>query len=304
MKILLLGANGQVGQELRQTLQPLGDVVAWGRQQLDLAQLEGIQPAIAQQAPDIIVNAAAYTAVDRAESESELAYIVNAEAPCEIAKAVAQQGATLVHISTDYVFSGDASTPYLETADTHPLGEYGRSKLAGEEAVRSCCDRHCIIRTAWVYGAKGPGNFVKTMLRLGRTRPELRVVADQVGSPTWSRDLAQAIANCIAKLQPDASLGESYYGTYHYTNSGVASWYDFAVAIFEEARHLTDLAVERVIPISTANYPTPAQRPHYSVLDTSKISQLLNQAPPHWRHSLHLMLAELLVPQPEPISSD
>ena len=280
MKILLLGANGQVGQELRQTLHPLGNVVAWGRQQLDLTQLDGIQPAIARVEPDIIVNAAAYTAVDRAESESELAYVVNEKAPCEIAAAASEAGAALVHISTDYVFSGEASTPYLETVTPEPLGEYGRSKLAGEEAIRSRCDRHCIVRTAWVYGAKGTGNFVKTMLRLGRERPELRVVADQMGSPTWSRDLAGAIATCLPNLLPDSAAGTSIYGTYHYSNSGVASWYDFAIAIFEEAGSQIDLAVERVLPISTADYPTPARRPHYSVLNTTKISQLLHQSPP------------------------
>ena len=214
-----------------------------------------------------------------------------------IAQAAADLGAALVHISTDYVFAGDAGLPYLETAATHPLGIYGSSKLKGEEGIRTCCDRHCIIRTAWVYGAKGSGNFVKTMLRLGKDRPELKVVADQVGSPTWSKDLARAIAECIPKLGGDT------YGTYHYTNSGVASWYDFAVAIFEEARNLAPLAIERVLPIPTADYPTPARRPHYSVLDTSKMTRLLGAPPPHWRHSLRLMLAELLgstAPTPDP----
>lgn len=300
MNILLLGADGQVGQELQQTLQPLGSVVAWGRQQLDLSQLDTIQPAIAQAKPDVIVNAAAYTAVDRAESEPELAHTINGEAPGEIAKAAAALEATLIHISTDYVFAGDASTPYQPTSVPGPLGEYGRSKLAGEVAVRAHCDRHCIVRTAWVYGAKGAGNFVKTMLRLGKERSELRVVADQVGSPTWSLDLAAAIADSISHLHPQiaeqstSSEQTDPYGTYHYTNSGVASWYDFAVAIFEEAAQFTDLAIERVIPIPTADYPTPAHRPHYSVLDTGQMSQLLGHQPPHWRHSLRSMLAELL----------
>ncbi len=303
MTILLLGADGQVGQELQQTLQPLGTVVAWGRQQLDLSQLDTIQPAIAQVKPDTIVNAAAYTAVDRAESEPELAYTINGEAPGRIAQAAAALEATLIHISTDYVFAGDASTPYQPTSVPGPLGEYGRSKLAGEAAVRAHCDRHCIVRTAWVYGAKGAGNFVKTMLRLGKDRSELRVVADQVGSPTWSFDLAQAIADSIPHLHPQLSDGAGdidpaalaeHYGTYHYTNSGVASWYDFAVAIFEEAAQFSDLAVERVVPITTADYPTPAPRPHYSVLDTRKMSQLLAHTPPHWRQSLRSMLTELL----------
>lgn len=308
MNILLLGADGQVGQELNQTLQPLGVTVAWGRQQLDLTQLDSIQPAIIEQSPDIIVNAAAYTAVDRAESEPELAYTINGKAPGKIARAATELGAPLIHISTDYVFAGDASTPYQPTSDPGPLGEYGRSKLAGEEAIRAHCDRHCIVRTAWVYGAKGAGNFVKTMLRLGRERTELRVVADQVGSPTWSVDLAQAIASSLPLLQDPSSEArlsgntsmQSYpYGTYHYTNSGVASWYDFAVAIFEEAAQLSDLAIEQVTPITTADYPTPARRPHYSVLDTSTMSQLIGYTPPHWRHSLRSMLAELLAPGTE-----
>ena len=300
MNILLLGANGQVGQELNQTLQPLGHVAAWGRQRLDLSRLDTIQSAIIEQAPDIIVNAAAYTAVDRAENEPDLAHAINGKAPGEIARAATAIEATLVHISTDYVFAGDASTPYLITSEPSPLGEYGRSKLAGEEAVRADCDRHCIVRTAWVYGAKGTGNFVKTMLRLGQERAELRVVADQVGTPTWSLDLARAIAGSIPYLQSQSSENSSMpanaYGTYHYTNSGVASWYDFAVAIFEEARQFTDLAVERVIPITTADFPTPARRPHYSVLDTGKMSQLLGYCPPHWRQSLRSMLVELLAP--------
>ena len=288
MKILLLGCNGQVGQELQETLAPLGTVVAWGRQQFDLARLEGAKEAILQQAPETIVNAAAYTAVDRAEGEPELANIVNGEALQPIATAASELGATLVHVSTDYVFAGDAGVPYLETDTPHPLGIYGSSKLRGEEMVRACCDRHCIVRTAWVYGANGSGNFVKTMLRLGKDRRQLNVVADQVGSPTWSKDLARAIAACIPKL------GEETYGTYHYTNSGVASWYDFAVAIFEEARHRTPLEIERVLPISTAEYPTPARRPHYSVLSTAKMTRLLEEPPPHWRQSLRHMLTELL----------
>lgn len=302
MNILLLGADGQVGQELNQTLQPLGTVVTWGRQQLDLARLDSIQPAILEQAPDIIVNAAAYTAVDRAERESERAYTINGKAPGEMARSATALGATLIHISTDYVFAGDASTPYHPTSNPAPLGEYGRSKLAGEEAVRALCDRHCIVRTAWVYGAKGAGNFVKTMLRLGHERTELRVVADQVGSPTWSADLARALASSIPLLHsrsPELSSAQSPYGTYHYTNSGVASWYDFAVAIFEEAAQFSDLAIERVIPIATADYPTPARRPHYSVLDTGTMSQLLGHTPPHWRHSLRSMLSELLASETE-----
>ncbi|WP_017324475.1 dTDP-4-dehydrorhamnose reductase [Synechococcus sp. PCC 7336] len=290
MRILLLGSNGQVGRELQQPLAALGTVTCWGRQQLDLTQVETIRPAIEQLRPDAIVNAAAYTAVDRAESELAVAQTVNGEAPGQLALAAAAVGATLVHLSTDYVFAGDRGSPYLETDPTGPLGAYGQTKWAGEEAIRQHCDRHCILRTAWVYGAKGQSNFVKTMLRLGQSREELRVVADQVGSPTWAKDIAEAIAACLPKLGPDT------YGTYHYTNSGVASWYDLAVAIFEEARAIDHgpLQIRRVEPIATADYPTPARRPSYSVLATAKIARLLGQAPPHWRASLRQMLQEYL----------
>ena len=294
MRILLLGSEGQVGQELQRTLAPLGEVVAWGRDDLDLVDLDRIEPQIIAFAPEAIVNAAAYTAVDRAESETELAMAVNGEAPGHLAAAADRLGAKLIHISTDYVFAGDRGSPYLETDATAPLGAYGETKLAGEVAIRDRCRSHCIIRTAWVYGAEGAGNFVKTMIQLGRSRQELRVVADQVGSPTWAADIAAAIATCLPKLGPDT------YGTYHYTNSGVASWYDFAVAIFEEA-HLIEAAsdrqtlqVQRVVPITTADYPTPAKRPSYSVLSTTKISQLLGNPPPHWRQSLRQMLTEYL----------
>jgi dTDP-4-dehydrorhamnose reductase len=287
MHILLIGCRGQVGQELQQTLAPLGQLTAWGRQELDLTQLEAIPAAIAALRPDVIVNASAYTAVDRAEGESDLADVANAKAPGQLGQAAAEIGATLVHISTDYVFDGRQSSPYCETDGTNPLGVYGASKLAGEEAIRAVCPRHVILRTAWVYGAQG-NNFVKTMLRLGGDRDVLRVVSDQVGSPTWARDIAGAICQTIPQL------GTETFGTYHYTNSGVASWYDFAVAIFEEARTLgLPLKVQQVIPIATADYPTPARRPAYSVLACAKIAKVLGQPAPHWRESLRCMLREL-----------
>ena len=283
-KILLTGINGQVGQELQQTLIPLGEIIGVNRQQLDLSQPEQIKEAIATIQPDIIVNAAAYTAVDKAETETELAMAINATAPKLIAEAASKIKATVVHISTDYVFNGKNHRPYTEIDLTDPLGIYGKSKLLGEEAVRKQCDRHLIIRTAWVYGARGHGNFVKTMLRLGAERKELRVVADQIGSPTWSYDLANGIAQIL-------SLSNLPLGIYHFTNSGVTSWYDFAVAIFEEARKIGfSLKIEHISPITTADYPTPAQRPYYSVLDKQKISKLLGEHPPYWRTSLVAML--------------
>jgi dTDP-4-dehydrorhamnose reductase len=287
-RILLTGANGQVGEELKQTLAPLGEVIAVDRTSLDLANPDAIRAVVQNAQPHLIVNAAAYTAVDQAESELELANLVNGKAPEILAKAAADLDASLIHISTDYVFDGNGCTPYLENYPTHPLGAYGQSKLLGEEAVRSHCPKHMIIRTAWVYGVQGKGNFVKTMLRVGAQRDELRVVTDQVGAPTWAKDLALAIAQLAPQLTLDTA------GTYHYTNSGVCSWYDFAVAIFAEAKALgLPLQVQQVIPITTAEYPLPARRPAFSVLSLKKISALLGGHPPYWRDSLCKMLIEL-----------
>jgi dTDP-4-dehydrorhamnose reductase len=287
-RILLTGVTGQVGQDLQNTLAPLGEVVSVGRDEVDFSQLEAVWRVMESAKPDVIVNSAAYTAVDKAESEPELAKRVNGLAPGILAKAAQEIGSRLVHISTDYVFDGSQSSPYLETDATHPLGAYGESKLMGEEAVRGACDSHMIVRTAWVYGVGGRGNFVKTMLRLGAEREELRVVTDQIGAPTWSKDLAEAIAQMIPKLSNETA------GTYHYTNSGVCSWYDFAVAIFEEASQLGfPLKIQRVVPITTPEYPTPARRPAFSVLSLKKTSELLGTYPPHWRASLRQMLAAL-----------
>ena len=288
-KILLIGITGQVGQELQQTLTSLGEVIGVSRQQLDLSQPDQIRHRIAEIKPNLIVNAAAYTAVDKSESEPDLAMTINASAPKEIAIAAQDIGATLLHISTDYVFNGRNHTPYLETDQTDPLGVYGKSKLLGEIGVRENCARHIILRTAWVYGARGHGNFVKTMLRLGAARSELKVVADQIGSPTWSYDIAVAITQLLSKSLDDLSIK----GTYHYTNSGVASWYDLAVATFAEAKQLGfPLKVEQVLPITTADFPTPTQRPAYSVLSKTKITTATGVYPPYWRDSLKKMLAE------------
>lgn len=287
-RILLTGANGQVGEELRQTLASLGDVTAIDRTTWDLADPEAIRPIAIAAQPDLIVNAAAYTAVDKAESELELAHLINGKAPQILAETAAQLGAGFIHISTDYVFDGKSSSPYLDTDPTNPLGAYGQSKLAGEAAIRATCPQHLILRTAWVYGVQGKGNFVKTMLRVGAQREELRVVTDQIGAPTWAKDLAIAIAQLAPQLTPETA------GTYHYTNSGVCSWYDFAIAIFEEATAIgLPLQVQRVVPISTEEYPTPARRPAFSVLSLRKTSALLGAPPPHWRESLRKMLAEL-----------
>ena len=289
MKILLLGCQGQVGQELKLTLPSLGTVVAWDRTNLDLTNLESIVPAVVNQQPDVIVNAAAYTAVDRAESEPDLAHRINTAAPEKLAQAATACGSSLVHISTDYVFDGQQNRPYLPDAEPHPLGVYGQSKHAGEMAVQSTTECYAILRTAWVYGAKGKGNFVKTMLRLGAERDHIRVVYDQVGTPTWSHDIAEAITALIPKLN------KKTYGIYHYTNSGAVSWYDFAIAIFEEARAMGySLQLSHVQPITSDQYPTPTNRPAYSVLGCEKLAQLLDTTASHWRSSLRKMLKEYL----------
>ncbi|HLO52139.1 MAG TPA: dTDP-4-dehydrorhamnose reductase [Kamptonema sp.] len=286
MKILLTGSSGQLAQELQPILLSKGEVIAGDRTLLDLSQPESIRQLMEKLKPDLVVNSGAYTAVDKAESEPELANAVNGIAPGILAEECEKRGATLIHISTDYVFGGNQGYPYCETDATNPLGIYGQSKLAGELSIKDASSQHIIIRTAWVYGNGGKGNFVKTMLRLGKDREEIKVVADQIGSPTWTGDLAGAICQIISHIKPEN------FGTYQYTNSGVASWYDFAIAIFEEAKQLGfPLKVQRVIPITTPEYPTPAKRPAYSVLSSAKISSLLGHYPPHWREGLRQMLA-------------
>lgn len=290
MKVLLVGAGGQVGQELEALLAADQEVtlLACDRASLDLTQPQAMAERVQAFVPEVIINAAAYTAVDRAESEPELAEAVNALAPGYLAQAATQVQAQLVHISTDYVFDGRQSVPYREDSPCNPLGVYGRTKRAGEEAVIAGCDRSVILRTAWVYGAKGKGNFAKTILRLSQERDHLRVVYDQVGTPTWTRDIAGAIAQILPHLGPDT------YGTYHFTNSGVSSWYDFAVEIVALAASMgVPLTLQQVEPITTADYPTPAQRPAYSVMGCEKIADLLGHKPPHWRQSLSKMMAEL-----------
>lgn len=293
-RILLTGIDGQLGKELQRILAPIGEVIGVGRQGMDLAQPDNIRQVIGEVKPDLIVNAAAYTAVDKAQSETELAQSINAVAPTIMATELERTGGVLIHVSTDYVFDGHKNTPYLEDDIPNPISIYGQSKLAGEEGIRQVSTSYIILRTAWVYGTYGKSNFVKTMLRLGAERDEIRVVADQVGSPTWTYDLASAISTLGEKVASDPTQISTLAGVYHFTNSGVASWYDFAVAIFEEAQQLGyKLKVQRVVPITTSDYPTPAQRPAYSVLSTSKISAVLGNHPPHWRRGLRQMLSIL-----------
>jgi dTDP-4-dehydrorhamnose reductase len=298
-RILLIGGHGQVGRELELLLP---GAVSLARPEIDLAQPDRLREVIRSAAPSLIINAAAYTAVDRAESEPELAQLVNGTAPTVMAEEADRLGAGLIHLSTDYVFDGQKNTPYLASDPTGPTSIYGRTKLAGEVGIRATGCQHVILRTAWVYGVYGTGNFVKTMLRLGREREQLKVVVDQIGSPTWARHIAETVVALGAQLQPEAFPGvnsaatavQAGSGTYHFTNSGVTSWYDFAVAIFEEARQLGwPLKVNQVLPIATADYPTPAQRPAYSVLSGQEISAILGEYPAHWRQALRQMLTQL-----------
>ena len=286
-KVLLIGAKGQVGQELQVTLPHWGEVISIGREELDLTNSEKIGQLIREIHPDYLVNAAAYTAVDKAETEPDLAYSINSIAPKIMAESAEKIKAKFLHISTDYVFDGRKNTPYLETDLTNPLGVYGQSKLRGEEEIKTVNSQAIILRTAWVYGSYGKSNFVKTMLRLGKEREELKVVVDQLGSPTWSKDIAAAITQLLINDDNPA-------GIYNFTNSGVASWFDLTKAIFEEAKISgIPLKIQRVIPITTAEYPTPAVRPAYSVLSSQKISQQLGYIPPYWRDSLKAMLTQL-----------
>ena len=292
MKLLLLGGNGQVGRELRRSLRPLGDVVVATRDgadadiAADFAAPASLAMLVRDITPDVVVNAAAYTAVDAAEADAEAAFLVNADAPAAIATACAGIGARLVHYSTDYVFDGGARRPYREDDATAPLGVYGASKLAGEEAIRASGARHAILRTAWVYAAHGK-NFLRTMLRLAGERDELRVVADQVGAPTPAAWIADATADV---LHGDADAS----GTWHLVADGQTSWHGFAEAIMAEAQAPGLLArVPRVLPITTADYPTPAKRPAYSVLDTTKLRRDFGIAPPDWRDGLRATLREM-----------
>ncbi len=289
MKIMLFGANGQVGRELCRSLASLGEVVATTRSGMledgtscETADFDAPQslPALIQRiAPDVVVNAAAYTAVDRAESDREAAFRANAEAPQRIAEACAARDALLVHYSTDYVFDGTATQPYREDDATTPLGVYGESKLAGEQAIQASGARHLIFRTAWVYAAHGK-NFMRTMLRLAAERDELRVVADQIGTPTPAALIADVTAMALARPF-DRS------GVWHLTAVGETTWHGFAEAIFVAA-HARGLIsrVPRVVPITTADYPTPAKRPGYSVLDTSGLRSDFGVDLPDWSQGL------------------
>ena len=303
MKILLFGREGQVAWELRRTLAPLGKLVAVDRRTpgltTDLADMDSLRKAIRAVNPDLVVNAAAYTAVDRAEQEAELAWRINAEAPGVIADEVRRAGCGMIHYSTDYVFGGGSSLePFAEEHHKQPQNVYGQSKLAGEEAIQACGIPHLILRTAWVYGRRGH-NFLLTMLRLLRERERVSVVDDQRGSPTWSRLIAEATALSIAQCRQGARFqpGERS-GIYHLTCGGETTWCGFACAIRGEARRrgLIGDACAEIEAIPTSGYPTPAARPAYSVLANEKLSRQFGLSLPDWELAMQLCLDECCGP--------
>lgn len=283
MKILVTGGNGQLGSALRlAAVNSSHDYIFTDIEDLDITSAEQIENLFLQEHIDIIINCAAYTAVDMAESDEPMADTINHKAASLLAEACAKHDATLIHISTDYIFSGKASTPYLEDSEPSPLNAYGRTKLAGERAIASSGCRSIIIRTAWLYSEFGR-NFVKTMHHLTTTRPEIKVVADQFGSPTYAGDLAKAIVHIIESGQTDK------LGIYHYTNEGVCSWYDFANEI---ARQSGNFAC-KINPCTTEEYSTAATRPRYSVLNKHKIVETFGIAIPEWQDSLRICIDKL-----------
>jgi dTDP-4-dehydrorhamnose reductase len=293
MKLLLLGADGQVGWELRRSLAALGEVVTAGRAEgADLAQPQAVAALAERVAPQVIVNAAAYTAVDRAEQEPTLARAVNAESPGALARSAARLDAWLVHYSTDYVFDGSGSTPRDESSPTAPLSVYGASKLAGEEQIRASGCKHLILRTSWVYAARG-GNFARTMLRLAAEREELKVVDDQIGAPTGADLLADLAALMLRSVAHQPGLA----GTYHACAAGETSWCAYARHVIGWARErglALRTAPESVLPIPSSAYPVPARRPLNSRLDTSKLRQAFGLTLPPWQQGVERMLAEAL----------
>ncbi|MDR3439722.1 dTDP-4-dehydrorhamnose reductase [Telmatospirillum sp.] len=298
-RILVTGVSGQVGTSLLEVGGAAGmALVAAPRTVLDLAAPETLAAALDALFPDIVINCAAYTAVDRAEQEREQAFTINALAPERIAGWCAAHARPLIHLSTDYVFPGDGTRPYREDDPVGPLSVYGASKLEGERRVRDACPRHVILRTAWVYAVTGK-NFVRTMLRLGADRDELAVVADQRGCPTAASSIAAALCRIAARLAADGDRAP--FGTYHYVDRGETSWHGFAERIFDGAARF-GRPRPRVRPITTADYPTPARRPAYSVLDTAKIEKTFGIVPPAWQDRLDETLADIVAADAAPSS--
>ena len=296
MKILLLGASGQVGWELRRSLALLGEVVAPSRHSIeicgDLGNLLGLADTVQRVRPNVIVNAAAHTAVDKAESEPELARTLNALAPAVLAEEAAKLGALLVHYSTDYVFDGSGTRSWVEADTPAPLNIYGQTKLEGERLIQAACPRHLIFRTSWVYAARG-GNFAKTMLRLAQERESLSVIDDQFGAPTGAELLADATAHTIRQVMRN-SAG---VGLYHLAAGGETTWHGYAKFVLDhaaQAQQAMKIVAKTVEPVATSAFPTPAKRPHNSRLDTSKFQATFGLRLPHWQQGVARLLDEVL----------
>jgi len=305
MKLLITGANGQVGWHLQRTLAPMGEVLAIDIDQVDFTDLKAVAGAVRDFGPDVVVNAAAYTAVDKAESEPGLARVLNAGAPGQIAAECARSGAFLVHYSTDYVYSGNKTSPYVESDATGPLSVYGETKLAGDQAIIASGCPYVILRTTWVYDIRGK-NFLRTVLRLAREKEELRIVGDQFGAPTWARALAQATAIIVARSLEHNSVTRHWEsGLFHLTAGGQTSWAGFAQAILDDYEDYIDwpaefgefgapLKAKGVVEITTEQYPTPAQRPKNSVLSNHAIQHAFGIFMPDWRTQLRLALQDAI----------
>lgn len=289
MRILLLGGTGQIGWELRRTLGPLGEVRCPSREEVDLTNASGIDDAIAGTAVDLVVNAAAYTAVDRAEDEPERAREVNAHGPRRVARACVESGATLIHFSTDYVFSGREERPYRESDPADPVNVYGETKLAGERAIRESGCPHLILRTSWVYSARR-SNFLRTMLRLFRERERVEVVDDQQGSPTWARMVAEATAAIVVGVRSDL---DGLKAVYHCSAAGEATWFDFAreiECVASAAGLLEDAPLREIVPVRTEEFPTSAARPRWSLLDNERLDRDFGVSLPDWKCQLQLCI--------------
>lgn len=296
MKILLLGKNGQVGWELQRSLAPLGEVVSMGRESVNMENIDEVRRCVQDNNPNIIVNAAAYTAVDKAESEPEMAYLINSEAVGVLADEASKTNAWLIHYSTDYVFDGSSSSPYNEDDEPCPISIYGKSKLAGEQKIQHQHSKYLIFRTSWVYGTHG-NNFAKTMLRLAKDKEELNVVSDQYGVPTCAELIADITTLAITKII-EATDDKIFTGIYHLAPNGKTSWHGFAQAIIERARHNTTAnfktSPQNIHPITTDEYPTEADRPKNSCLNTQKLQEKFNVYLPDWNYHKCRIVDELV----------
>lgn len=282
MKILVIGRNGQLGSSLHDLLpQRYPQSIFWDRATLDLNQIDSIQPRLEAVQPDIIINASAYTAVDQAEQETELAHAINHHGVAELAAYCQRSGAALLHVSTDYVFDGQANQPYIESDPPNPSGVYGASKLAGEQTIAASGCRHVIVRTAWVFSSYGQ-NFLKTMLRLGNQRNALSIVSDQIGCPTFAGDLAQALIAVVSAVEKDRCA----WGLYHFAGAPAVSWFEFAETIFKEAKAAGLRTPDQLLPIATKDYPTPAPRPAWSVLSSDRFSQAFGVSASDWKTAI------------------